>query len=340
VDRADSNRGARLGLAFLGAPAIPEMVALARRAEDAGFESIWVAETRITRDAVVPLAAIAAATTRVRLGTAIMNVFTRGPVVIGITFLGLDELAPGRIVMGLGTGSPRILAPQGQPFEKALTRLREYCDVLRPLLRGDEVTYEGATIRLEGARVEDILGGGTIASAARTIPLYLGVTGPRSLELAGAVADGVLLNVCLPISYVEHAQELIGRGASSAGRPAADVEIGMMTVVSPDADSRQAKDRARRFVAIYLSMFPNIARETGLPADFLNSLRASLESRGVEEAAALVDDEIVDRLVVAGTPEECHRRLDAYRSVGVELQVLIPLDGAFDAAIETFGTAG
>jgi 5,10-methylenetetrahydromethanopterin reductase len=339
VDRPDSSSAARLGLAFLGAPAIPEMVELARRAEEAGFESIWVAETRITRDAVVPLAAIAAATKRIRLGTAIMNVFTRGPVVIGITFLGLDELAPGRIVMGLGTGSPRILAPQGQPFEKALTRLREYCEVLRPLLRGEEVTYDGTAIRLEGARVEDILGGGKIASAARTIPLYLGVTGPRSLELAGSVADGVLLNVCLSTSYVEHARRLIGRGAASVGRSAADVELGMMTVVSPDADSGQAKDRARRFVAVYLSMFPNIARETGLPGDFLDSLGASLERGGVEEAAVLVDDEIVDTLVVAGTPEECRRRLGEYRAAGVELQVLIPLEGAFDATIETFGAA-
>src|SRR5262249_27240079 len=156
-------------------------------------------------------------TKRVRVGTAIMNVFTRGPVVIGITFLGLDELAPGRIVMGLGTGSPRILAPQGEPFDRALTRLKEDCEVLKPLLGGEDVTYAGSTIRLEGARVEDVLAGASIASAAKTIPLYLGVTGPKSLELAGAVADGVLLNVCLPTPYVEHARERIGRGAASAG---------------------------------------------------------------------------------------------------------------------------
>ena len=92
---------------------VPEMVRLAQKAESAGFESVWVAETRITRDAVVPMVAIAGATAKIRVGSAIMNVFTRGPVVIAITFLGLDELAPGRIVMGLGTGSPLILAPQG-----------------------------------------------------------------------------------------------------------------------------------------------------------------------------------------------------------------------------------
>src|SRR3569833_912190 len=103
----------RMGLLFTGVPAIPEMVSLAQRAEGAGFESIWIAETRLTRDAFVPAAAIAQATERVRIGTGIVNVYTRNPVVLAISFLGLQELAPGRILMGLGTGSPGVLAPQG-----------------------------------------------------------------------------------------------------------------------------------------------------------------------------------------------------------------------------------
>src|SRR6266853_1334918 len=94
---------------------------------------------------------------------------------LGLTFLGLEELAPGRIVMGLGTGSPLVLASQGQPFEKPLTRLREYCEVLRPLMRGEEVTYRGTTIELEAARVEDLLSEEAIGSGAREVPLYLGV---------------------------------------------------------------------------------------------------------------------------------------------------------------------
>src|SRR5439155_18379203 len=119
------------------------------------------------------MAAIAAATERVRVGTAIMNVYTRNPVVIAITFVSLDELAPGRIVMGLGTGSPLILAPQGQPFEKPLTRLREYVEVIRPLMRGEPVSYAGETVQLDGARIEDLLAGADgLASPAKGIPLY------------------------------------------------------------------------------------------------------------------------------------------------------------------------
>jgi 5,10-methylenetetrahydromethanopterin reductase len=305
------------------------MVRLARKAETAGFESVWVAETRITRDAVVPMTAIAAATERVRVGTAIMNVYTRNPVVIAITFLGLEEIAPGRIVMGLGTGSPLILAPQGHPFERPLTRLREYCEVVRPLMRGEEVTYEGRTIRLEAARVEDLL---SDHAAAGDVPLYLGVTGSRPLEFAGAVADGVLLNTCLPTAYVERARGLIEQGA--AGRDASKIEVGMMIVAAPDEDSKAGKDRARRFVAVYLSMFPNIAKETGLPPDLLDRLRAAFHGEGVDAAARLVGDDVVDSLTAAGTPDECLARLDEYGRAGVGLPVLIPLDGAVEPVID------
>ena len=330
----------RVGLAFLGAPRVPDMVRLARKAEASGFESLWVAETRITRDAVVPMAAIAAATERVRLGTAILNVYTRNPVVLAITFVSLDEMAPGRIVMGLGCGSPMVLAPQGQPFTRPLTRLREYVDVIRPLMRGETVDYDGKTISLDGARIEDLLAAdGQIASNATQMPIYLGVTGAPALDLAGAAADGVLMNVCLPTAYVTRARETIEEGARRAGRDFSAIEIGMMLVVSPDEDSRRGKDRARRFIALYLSLFPNIARETGLPADWLEQVSQAFFADGVEVAARLVDDAIVDSLTAAGTPAECNARIDEYRRAGVDLPVFVALDGAIDETIDLLGPA-
>src|SRR3712207_9474888 len=108
----------RTGFIFAGAPSIPEMVALAQRAEKAGFESVWIAETRMTRDAFVPMAAMAQATETIRVGSGIVNVYTRGPVVLAITFRGLAELAPGRIVLGLAAGSPNVPAPQGFAFAR------------------------------------------------------------------------------------------------------------------------------------------------------------------------------------------------------------------------------
>ncbi len=327
--------GGRTGLLFLGAPAVPKMVSLARRAEAAGFESAWIAETRLTRDAITPAAAIALGTERLRVGTAIVNVYTRKAVLLALTFATLDELAPGRIVMGLGTGSPLVLAPQGISFHRPLTRLREYCDVIPALLAGESVTYRGESVRLEAARIEDVLAGEHGLGPRAGIPLYLAATGPRAVEYAGEVADGVLLNVCLPPEYVRERSERLAGAAHRAGRSPSQIEVAMCIVVSPHADSWRGRDTARRFIAVYLSMFPNVARETGLEPEFVARLREAFAAGGVESAAPLVGDEVVDLLSAAGTVEECRRRLDDYREAGVELPILAPVEGALELTIDS-----
>jgi 5,10-methylenetetrahydromethanopterin reductase len=147
------------------------MVSIAQRAEAAGFESAWVAETRLTRDAIAPAAAIASGTERLRIGTGIVNVYTRNPVLLALTFATLDEIAPGRIVMGLGAGSPLVLAPQGIAFDRPLTRLREYCDVIPRLLAGEALTYAGRYVKLDAARIEDVLARGGGVGPRAGIPL-------------------------------------------------------------------------------------------------------------------------------------------------------------------------
>jgi 5,10-methylenetetrahydromethanopterin reductase len=323
----------RYGLLLAGAPAIPEMVEIARRAEANGFESVWVAETRLTRDAFVPMAAIAQATSTLRVASGIVNTYTRNPVVLAISFLGLEELAPGRITLGLGTGSPTVLAPQGVPFERPLTRLREYCEVLPPLMCGEEVTYDGRFVTLAGARIEDLLmpeSGGPRPD----MPLVIGATGPRALEYSGSVADGVLMNVCLPTEYVASRLELVAAGAAAGGRTLDDLEIGMGILVSPDADSATGKDRARTFIALYLSAMPNIAKETGLPEAEVTAIRSAFHADGLPAAARLVSDAVVDRLAAAGTPDECRARLEAYQAAGVGTIVMTPVPGTMDAVLE------
>jgi 5,10-methylenetetrahydromethanopterin reductase len=326
----------RTGLLFVGAPSVPEIVELAKRCEARGFDSVWMAETRMTRDAFVPMAAMAAATERIKVGSGIVNVYTRGPVVVAISFIGLEELAPGRILMGLGTGSPLVLAPQGVSFEKPLTRLREYCEVVPRLIRGEEVTYEGEAVRLDGARVEDLLSQrGGIGGPRTKLPLWLGVTGPRALEYAGEVADGVMLNTCLPTDYVRDAVERIGCGALRAGRSLDEIEIAMANATAPAASSKEGKRIAARFIALYLSLFPNIARATGLDEGLTATIRQSFEEGGLEAASELVEDDVVDRLTVAGTVDECRARLDEYRGAGVQLPILAPLEATMDLAVET-----
>ena len=144
----------RIGVAFLGEPGVPEMVRAAKRAEDLGYESVWVAETRFARDGFVPAAAIAAATERVKVSTGVVNVFTRSPVLLATSYATLDELSGGRAVFGIGPGSPLVLGPQGHAFEKPLTRLREYVEVSRRLISGGEVHYEGECVSVRGVELE------------------------------------------------------------------------------------------------------------------------------------------------------------------------------------------
>jgi 5,10-methylenetetrahydromethanopterin reductase len=309
------------------------MVSIARRAEAAGFESAWVAETRLTRDAIAPATAIALGTERLRVGTGIVNVFTRNPVLLALTFATLDEIAPGRIVMGLGAGSPLVLAPQGIGFDRPLTRLREYCEVIPRLLAGEPVTYSGQYVQLDAARIEDVLARSGGVGPRTGIPLYLAATGPRAVEYAGEVADGVLLNVCLPARYVRERKERLAAAARRAGRTSSSIEIAMCIVVSPHQDPRRGRDAARRFIAVYLSMFPNVARETGLEAAFVGTLRDAFASGGVDSAAPLVGDDVVDLLSASGSVEDCRARLQEYRRAGVELPILAPVEGALELTI-------
>jgi 5,10-methylenetetrahydromethanopterin reductase len=294
------------------------MIDLARLAEEAGAESVWIAETRVTRDGFVPAGAIAARTTRIGVGTGIVNVFTRGPVLSAISFATLDEASGGRAIAGLGAGSPLVLAAQGQSFDRPLTRLREYVDVLRRLLRGDRIDYVGETVRLEGVQLE-------MEPCRPHIPVYLGVTGPKALALAGKIADGVILNGFLPPAYVGRARERIAAGAKLAGRDPAGIDVAMGLITATHADGRIARDTARPFVAMYMTRFPNLAAEMGFDEEAMARVRDAVDAGGLAAGAAAVSDAMVAAVTITGTREECLARLAEYRAAGVRLPILFPL---------------
>jgi 5,10-methylenetetrahydromethanopterin reductase len=291
------------------------MMTLAKRAEELGYESVWLTETRFTRDAVTTSAAVAAATSRVRIGTAVTNPFTRGAVLTAVTFATLDELAEGRLVFGFGPGSPHILRRQGFSFDLPLTRMCEHIDVVRALLTGERVSYQGKTIQIENVALD-------FQPYRPSIPLYLGVTGPKALDTAAQLADGVILNGFVSRDYSARAVARLRAGAIAAGRDPNDVEIASWLMVSVDRDAAKAKDAVRPMVATYLANFPNIARESGLPDDLLETIGRTYAESGVANAARHVSDEVVTRLTCSGSPEECRALIAARREVGVQLPIL------------------
>lgn len=306
---------------------------LAKQAEELEFDSVWLTETRFTRDAITTAAAVAAATSRVRIGTAVTNPFTRGAVLSAVTFATLDELAQGRAIFGFGPGSPHILRRQGYDFDLPVTRMTEHIEVVRQLLTGERISYRGRTVTVDNVALD-------FKPYRTSMPLYLGVTGPKALGLAGEIADGVILNGFVSAEYSGQAIDRVNDAAERAGRNPADVEIASWLMVSVDRDSAKAKDAVRPMVATYLANFPNIARESGLPNELLDTIGQVFAAGGATAAAEHVGDDIVTRLACAGTSEECRALIQRRREVGVTLPILGILGGDIGAAMKDLVTIG
>jgi 5,10-methylenetetrahydromethanopterin reductase len=317
----------KIGFLFHDVPPGPRIAPLARRAEELGYHSLWAAETRLTRDAVSVLGALTVATDRVVLGSAIASTWTRGPVLTALTFASLDNMAPGRIRLGLGAYSDPLASNQGITRRKPLTQMREYVEVLRALLSLEPVTYEGEVVRITDVTLDFLRG---VPRGPIDIPIYVGATGDRMLDLAGEIADGVVLNLFLPGSYTRAAVARIRAAAASAGRPAGSLDLPQLVAVAVSSDGEEARELTRRFVTMYLGGQPHIARAIGLEPELVDRLTELIAGwppspRGLDEAIGLVGRELVDSLAVAGTAAECRGRLGEWVEAGASNPIVTPL---------------
>src|SRR5262249_36633294 len=204
--------GARMkrGLGLLGGPDLRMLVDRGRAAERAGFDPLCHAEPRVTRDSVTAMTALLMATERVRVGSAAINVYTRGAALVAITWASLAEAAPGRVVLGVGPGSPAPLGQQGYEFDHPVTRLAEFVTAVRAAWRQPApVSSAGRHTRFRDLVPE--------LQPVPPPPLYLCVTGPRALDCAGRLADGVILNAFMPISYTRRALTRLSSAAGPGG---------------------------------------------------------------------------------------------------------------------------
>ncbi|MEO8323872.1 MAG: LLM class flavin-dependent oxidoreductase, partial [Actinomycetota bacterium] len=176
---------------------IRDGIRYAQQAEAAGFEAVWQAESRLVREATVPMAAFAASTERIKVGSGVVDCWTRNTALLASTFVTLDDLAPGRVILGVGAWWDPLAKKVGIDRTKPLKCMRETVEACRALFGLGEVTYHGDFVNLDGVRI-DVVHGDT---SARDIPIYIGATGPKMLELSGAIADGVVLNYMVSPLY-------------------------------------------------------------------------------------------------------------------------------------------
>lgn len=318
---------------------IREGMGYVRYAEACGFEAVWQAESRLVREATIPLAAFAAVTERIKLGSGVVSLWTRNVGLLAATFSTLDELAPGRVLLGIGAWWEPLASKVGVRRQRPLRAMREVVEVTRRLLAMERVTFRGEFVNVADVELDVVHGD----RSPRPVPIYIGATGMRMMELAGEIGDGVLLNYLVSPAYNREAMAALELGASRAGRSVEDVDRPQLVVCSLDEDREAALDRARELVTQYLGQQPHIMEASGVDRSLLEEIGKVLTwPAGPDEIRAamrLVPDEVVQMITASGTPDECRAKVREYIDAGCTCPVLYPLGDDVEAMIEAFATA-
>ena len=315
----------RVGVAFSHALNASEIVDCARLAESLGYESVWMAEGH-GGDHFAVLAAVAAQTSRVRLGTCISSVFVRSAPTIAMAAAVVDQLSGGRFVLGLGSSHKVQVEPEhGLPYGKPITRVRETAEVVRRLLRDGNVSFQGETVSIEQYEL-------WFEPFRPSLPIYFAGLFPKMLGVCGEEADGVILTRTTLATGAE-VKEHVATGTRAAGRDLGDVELTSLIPAAADDDLAVAFDALRPGVAMYTGFFPRYKRMT-VDQGFGDEAAVIAEAwaRGDRDAAArAVSDGLVDAICIAGSAERCRERVEAYHASGIDLPIVTPVAAGPDA---------
>ncbi len=326
----------RVALYLQDAHNLAEAIEYVKYAELCGFEAVWQAESRLVRDAIVPMAAFAAVTSRIKIGSGVINNWTRNAAVIAATFLTLDDLAQDRIYCGIGAWWDPLAAKVGIARRKNLLAMREVVTVVRRLLNRERVSFDGEFVQMDDVELDVVHG----RKEPRNVPIYIGATGPKMMALTGEIADGAVLNYLVSPKYNEMAMAQLEIGARKAGKSVHDVDRPQLVVCSVDSDRTKALDAARKLVTQYLGQQPHIMKASGVSQELLDEIGQVLTWPATEEqileAMKLVPDEVVQMITASGTPTEVKAKVREYIAAGATCPILYPLGEDVRLMIDTF----
>jgi probable F420-dependent oxidoreductase len=296
---------------------------LARMAEEAGFDLVWTPDTPRS-NAFVHLAAIAASTKRIRFGPGIARAFVRGPLQIAAGAADLDRLSGGRLVLGLGSGTPRQnLFETGQRFDRAAARLKELIRLLRHVwaLNGEApLDFQGEfyTIAAQASLLPK--------PVRKEIPIYVAAVSPAMLRVTGQAADGLAGFPCYSLPYMnEVVRPCIEAGLRESGRSRESFKTTMWLITSISENRAQARREAAYQIGFYLATraYGHLLGFNGWHEEKEAIQQAFFERRDMEAVADAVSDRMIDALALAGTPEECRERYERYREA-IDFPTLYP----------------
>lgn len=309
---------ANLALTFYSVLRMPiaDIIQCAKVAEKAGFAYISVAES-FYRDGSALAAAIASNTRKIRFGTSVFPIYTRTPFQLAMSMATLHEISRGRTgYLGLGVGyRSRTENYFGIKIERPQARMREYVEIIRMLLSGDDTSYQGKFFQFNGFP--------KIVEKPLDMPIYFGSSGSRMLELAGEVADGVILNSISTAAHLQHAKEMVRQGAEKTGRDPARVTIASSVIYSVAEDVKEAMRAAKEDILFYLG-YPEVnpmLEQSGFLEE-AEVLRKTNREAGKETALGLMSQRMLDSLSIYGDGQHCRARLRELMSAGLDLPII------------------
>jgi 5,10-methylenetetrahydromethanopterin reductase len=321
----DKSEMKRVALYLQDRHSLQDGIKYVQYAENKGFEAVWQAESRLVRDAIVPMAAFAASTKKIKVGSGVINNWTRNIGLLASTFLTLDDLAPDRIICGIGAWWDPLAKNVGIERRKPLLAMRETVEVMRRLLRMENVTFHGEFHNVTGIELDVVHG----RKEPRNVPIFIGATGDQMMELTGEIADGAVLNYCVAPEYNDKAMELLDRGARKRGRTVADIDRPQLIVCSVHEDRKKAIEDAKWLLTQYVAQQPHIAKASGVSDDVIKQVQSILgwpaTKDQVAQAMQYIPDDFVLKISATGTPDEVRAKVQQYVDRGCTCPILYPM---------------
>lgn len=299
----------------------PELKTYGRIAEDLGYDSLWVTERYFHEETFSLLGFLAAATDRLRLGVGVVNPYTRHLALLAMGAATLDRISGGRLMLGMGRSERFVIQDRlGIPYTRPRDTLEASITHIRDLLAGERLATDDAHVHLHNV-------GLALQPVQTPPPLYVAAIGPKALQLAGRVADGVVLNAYVPTAYVRYAVAEIHAAARAVGRDPHTIDIACMLVVrladDPSSMWTSLKERLVRLLAeAYVGEI--LLEQGGFDPGILPSLRQRAAAQGEAAAVDLISDAMVEAFFLVGPADRCRARIAEYQAAGVDQALLLP----------------
>ena len=329
----------KLALGFNPVLGVREATEMAKNAEELGYDSVWIHESLFQRDVVTYLSAMASATSKIGLGSGVINTFTRHPVTAATTFATLSELSGGRVRLGLGVGSfPTIplIGYQIFPVEKnrPLRRISEYVRIVKKVWDGCMVEFDGELFKVHNLSIG--------FKVYEPIPLYIASLSPKTQAFAASVADGVILSPALNSAWgTERMVENVRRGEAKRGAP---VERASYMLTSLDPDPKKAAQVVRDYYFFVYQLAEVVRADVlapyGITEDGLAPLKEAWKKGDVARAKRMIPDAAIEALTITGTGAHAADRLKEYGDAGVTLPIIMPIGNLAYAMSELAPASG